>query len=165
MNKKAYIFLVIIAGFWCMLILSVPILKYFGFSGYSFVINFVFSSICHQLPERSFYIFNEKLAVCYRCTSLYFSFWFGILLYPVIKKILKNRIPDRNIILFPILFICADFILGNLRIYQWMPITIFTGALFGLAASYIVVFGFIEFFESLKFREVKSGRQLPTGKK
>ncbi len=30
---------------------------------------------CHQLPERSFFVFGHKMALCARCSSLYISFW------------------------------------------------------------------------------------------
>src|SRR5687768_17707700 len=33
-----------------------------------------FAVVCHQLPERSYFIFGHKLAVCSRCTGLYAGF-------------------------------------------------------------------------------------------
>src|SRR5688572_31637307 len=33
-----------------------------------------FAVVCHQLAERSYFIFGHKLAVCSRCTGLYAGF-------------------------------------------------------------------------------------------
>jgi uncharacterized membrane protein len=30
-----------------------------------------FSPICHQIPERSFFVFGHQLPVCARCTGIY----------------------------------------------------------------------------------------------
>ncbi len=37
-----------------------------------------FGTLCHQLPERSYFIDGHKLAVCSRCTGLYAGFVFNV---------------------------------------------------------------------------------------
>lgn len=37
--------------------------------------------ICHQKPERSFYIFGKKFFLCTRCTGLYFGFLIFLILF------------------------------------------------------------------------------------
>jgi uncharacterized membrane protein len=60
---------------WCVSILAAPAFKL------SWVYN-VFSIICHQDPTRSWSLAGEPLAVCIRCTSIYFAFtaslWLGM---------------------------------------------------------------------------------------
>ena len=49
------------------------------------VIYFVYRLTCHQLPERSFFLFGHKMAICARCMAIYMSFWGMGLLYGVWK--------------------------------------------------------------------------------
>jgi uncharacterized membrane protein len=44
---------------------------------------------CHQLPERSLFIFGYQMAVCSRCFAIYVSFLAGGLLFYFIKDKLK----------------------------------------------------------------------------
>lgn len=43
----------------------------------------VFQLLCHQDPERSFYLSGVQMAVCSRCISIYGFFLFGMLVMPV----------------------------------------------------------------------------------
>src|SRR5262245_3986871 len=74
-KNKTYAALVVGSTLWCMSILAAPL---FGLdSVYSF-----FSRICHQDPIRSWHVAGEPLAVCIRCSSIYFAFtaslWLGL---------------------------------------------------------------------------------------
>jgi uncharacterized membrane protein len=42
----------------------------------------IFDPVCHQIPERSFHLWNEPLAVCHRCAGLYLGFALGIVSWP-----------------------------------------------------------------------------------
>jgi uncharacterized membrane protein len=41
----------------------------------------LYSPTCHQLPERSLFLFGHKMAICARCSALYLAFWGVGLLY------------------------------------------------------------------------------------
>jgi uncharacterized membrane protein len=60
---------------WCVAIIAAPVFHW------SWVYA-IFSTICHQDPARSWHIGGEPLAVCIRCTSIYFaaalSMWLGL---------------------------------------------------------------------------------------
>jgi len=60
---------------WCLVILAAPVFHL------SWVYEF-FSRICHQDPERSWFLFGAQLPVCIRCASIYFAFtaslWLGL---------------------------------------------------------------------------------------
>ncbi|MFZ4985155.1 MAG: DUF2085 domain-containing protein [Blastocatellia bacterium] len=44
----------------------------------------MFSIICHQVPERSWQSQGFPLAVCSRCTAIYFGGLIGLLMYPLV---------------------------------------------------------------------------------
>ena len=73
--KKTYAALLAGATLWCLSIVAAPMF------GLSWVYVF-FSRICHQDPARSWHLAGEPLAVCIRCTSIYFAFtaslWLGL---------------------------------------------------------------------------------------
>jgi len=73
--NKTYAALLAGATLWCLSIVAAPML------GLSWVYVF-FSRICHQDPARSWSLAGEPLAVCIRCTSIYFAFtaslWLGL---------------------------------------------------------------------------------------
>jgi uncharacterized membrane protein len=73
--KKTYAALLAGATLWCLSIVAAPMF------GLPWVYVF-FSRICHQDPARSWHLAGEPLAVCIRCTSIYFAFtaslWLGL---------------------------------------------------------------------------------------
>jgi uncharacterized membrane protein len=141
---KIYSVIFILTFLWCGLIVLAPVLQHYNYQGYSFFIYKAFSGICHQLPERSFYLLNEKFAVCERCTAIYFSFFLGVLLFPIIKYLLKNRLPSKYFIIIPTLFLILDFIFGFIGFLQNEYTIIITGSIFGLFISYFMVSGLTE---------------------
>ena len=51
------------------------------------VLRWLASPICHQLPERSFSMFGEPLAVCQRCAGLYLGFVLGAASWPRLPRL------------------------------------------------------------------------------
>lgn len=49
----------------------------------------MFSDLCHQLADRSFWLNGQPMAVCSRCIGIYAGFAFGWILLPIrrLKKI------------------------------------------------------------------------------
>ena len=47
------------------------ILPLWHFDSLAVTIRSVFSQLCHQLPERTFYLWGNPLAFCSRCTGFY----------------------------------------------------------------------------------------------
>ena len=45
-----------------------------------------YSFVCHQLPDRSPSINGVPIAICYRCTGIYFGLIFGSLIYPWVHR-------------------------------------------------------------------------------
>jgi len=61
----------------------------------SLLIYSIYSPICHQLPERSYFIFNHKMGVCARCFGIYTGALVGMLIYPFIRGLDNFKIPNK----------------------------------------------------------------------
>lgn len=46
-----------------------------------------FHVLCHQLPERSFFVDGVQLAACHRCTGIYAGLLLGVLALPLGRRI------------------------------------------------------------------------------
>lgn len=101
------IFLIIIF-IWCSLIIAAPWLASKEHVLSSGLMYFFFSRICHQIPERSFFIFGKQLAVCSRCAGLYSGFLFGAILYPILFKLNRIWMPPRKLIILAAIPIAID---------------------------------------------------------
>src|SRR5262249_26791053 len=53
------------------------------------IVRRCFSLVCHQMPERSFYLFGHPLAVCARCTGIYFGIAVGMICYPFCRALYR----------------------------------------------------------------------------
>ena len=134
--KIIYISLLFLTFVWCFTIFLAPYLKSINYASNIFI-YFFFSKICHQLPERSFYFCGEKLAVCQRCTAIYFSFFVGTLFYPLIKKINESYL--HYFFYVSIIIIVIDFLFGYINVLQNKITIIVSGSLFGIGSSYLIV--------------------------
>jgi uncharacterized membrane protein len=73
--RLAFIFL---ASVWIVLLVAAPVAGLGGLvSGLTYALG---SLICHQRPERSFYIDAAQLPVCARCLGLYAGAALGVLI-------------------------------------------------------------------------------------
>lgn len=59
---------------------SVPYLLTHHFAYVGFALQQAFALVCHQHPERSFWIFGAPVAVCARCLGIYLGAAIGFLL-------------------------------------------------------------------------------------
>jgi uncharacterized membrane protein len=57
------------------------------------LVYLAYSSVCHQLPARSFTIFNQPMAVCCRCFGIYSGFLVGVAAYPLIRGFHRLSLP------------------------------------------------------------------------
>ena len=70
------------------------------------------SPVCHQISERSFYIFGFQLAVCTRCLGIYTGCLLGIILYPKIQGFSSIESPKIRLFILLTIPIAIDT-LGN----------------------------------------------------
>ncbi len=119
---------VTVIAVWCLLITAVPLLMDRApvLSAFLFL---SFSPICHQIPERSFFILGHQLPVCARCAGIYFG---GLLGSFFVRK--KSPPP-----LFLVLALIPMAIDGGTQLL-WRESTNIIRLATGLVAGFAVVF-------------------------
>lgn len=99
-----------------------------------------FSHICHQQPERSFFIAGQQFAVCARCTGLYAGFAATTLCYPLLTSLKGTSPPARKWLFLGALPLAIDFGLGFLGIWENTHSSRFlTGTLLGSVAVFYLM--------------------------
>ena len=111
----------------------------------AFSIYQTFANVCHQLPERSFYIAGHQFAVCARCTGLYAGFTFAILLYPLIRPIRTAVTPPRKWLFAAAAPLAVDFSLAFLGIWENTHTSrLLSGLLLGAVSVFYIMPGIAE---------------------
>lgn len=112
-----------------------------------------FSHLCHQQPERSYYIAGHQFAVCARCTGIYFGFTGAALSYPLLRSLRSTNTPDRKWVFIATIPLAIDFGLKFLGIWENTHSSrFFTGALLGGVAVFYVVPALAELSQRLPRR-------------
>jgi uncharacterized membrane protein len=128
-----------------MLIVLAPLAAASGHSGIAAGIYRAFGSLCHQRPERSFFLDGHKLAVCSRCTGLYAGFLFTILVYPLIRSLRATATPARKWLLLAALPLMIDFSLTFFGIWENTHTSrLMTGLLLGSVSVFYVMPGLMD---------------------
>src|SRR6185503_14218169 len=93
-------------GFWALsatvavslfgLIVVAPLAAASGHSTLARGIYGAFAVLCHQIPERSYFVDGHQFAVCARCTGVYGGFTLMLLLYPLISSLKNTVTPPRS---------------------------------------------------------------------
>jgi uncharacterized membrane protein len=113
------------------------------------------------MPERSFYIFGEKFAVCQRCSAIYFSFFAGVTFFPVLRKYFSFRKSSRLILIIPFALLVTDFLLGFITSMQNIFTILISGGIFGFSVSLIIISGIMDTLNLYyNNKDLKSGREL-----
>lgn len=81
--KKVYVLFLLLSALSVSLIFLAPYAAYTNHHYISDRCYDAFSSLCHQRPERSFFMWGYPLAVCARCTFFYIGMLTGMALYPL----------------------------------------------------------------------------------
>ncbi|HUQ32099.1 MAG TPA: DUF2085 domain-containing protein [Pyrinomonadaceae bacterium] len=127
------------------LIAIAPLALSHGHDNSAFVLYQMFSRVCHQIPERAFYLAGHPLAVCARCTGIYSGFAAGVLVYPLVRSLRRGDTPARKWLLLAAVPTLFDFALGFFGVVantHWSRSL--TGALLGGAAAFYVVPGLMD---------------------
>lgn len=118
-----------------------------------------FAGLCHQLPERSYFVDGHKLAVCSRCTGLYAGFAFTMLLYPLLRPLKTIHWPPREWLIWSALPLAIDFGLTFFGIWENTHTSrLLTGALLGSVSVFYVMPGLAE----LTTRKTRTSRPVFT---
>ena len=127
------------------LILVAPLAAVAGHPRLAGVIYGAFAPLCHQLPERSYFIDGHKLAVCSRCTGIYAGFAFTLLLYPLVRSLRNTATPPRSVLILAALPLAIDFSLTFFGFWENTHTSrLLSGALLGSVAVFYVMPGIID---------------------
>ena len=138
---------------WVLLILTPPIAKANGFTGVSSPLYSFFSFMCHQMPDRSFYIDGEKFGVCSRCFGVYFGLFSGFVIYPLWRRIDETEPISRIWLFLSLVPIGIDWSLGVFGIWQNTFTSRFlTGLILGAACATFIVPAVVEITRNLTMR-------------
>ena len=127
------------------LIVIAPLAAAGGHNGVAFAIYRAFGTLCHQIPERSYFINGHKLAVCSRCTGIYAGFAFTLLIYPLLRSLRNTATPPRSLLILAALPLAIDFSLTFFGIWENTHTSrLLTGLLLGSVAVFYVMPGIVE---------------------
>jgi uncharacterized membrane protein len=147
----------------------IPFIASQGYSGLASWMYTGFGLMCHQMPERSFTLFGEQMALCHRMTAIYMASFIAGVGYAVVR----NRIPRlgfRGMIWLSVPMAIDGFTqLFGLRESTW-ELRLLTGSLFAFGVMWFALprleEGFAEIREVVekRFRRlVRQGRSRPLG--
>lgn len=111
-----------------------------------------FWNLCHQIPDRSFWLNGQPMAVCSRCMGIYSGFALGWLLLPMWAMMkLPTTWPMKNVALF-ILVINFFDIVGNILGFweNTLVSRLALGSLMGISAALIFTGDFFKINIQLK---------------
>src|SRR5258705_359816 len=127
------------------LILGAPLALNAGHPIWALTIYRAFSYVCHQIPERSFFIAGHPFAVCSRCTGLYAGFAAATFAYPLVRSLRQTEAPARKWLFLAAAPLAIDFAVGYFGIWENTHSSRFaTGALLGAVAVFYVMPGLMD---------------------
>ena len=127
------------------LIIGAPLALKAGHPFWGLTIYRAFSYVCHQIPERSFFIAEHQFAVCARCTGLYAGFTVATVLYPLVRSLRQTEAPARKWLFLAAAPLAIDFAVGFFGIWNNTHSSRFaTGALLGAVAVFYVMPGLMD---------------------
>ncbi|MCA1564639.1 MAG: DUF2085 domain-containing protein [Acidobacteria bacterium] len=130
---------------WLGLIAGAPLLSSGGHEATAFVIYQGLKTVCHQMPERAFWVAGHPLGVCARCFGIYAGFAVAVSLYPLSRRLQRTGTPRREWLILALLPTAFDFTLGITGVWANTHSSRFlTGAWLGAWAAFYVVPGAVE---------------------
>ena len=127
------------------LILGAPLALQSGRPFLGLTIYRTFSYLCHQIPERSFFLAGHPFAVCTRCFGLYSGFATAALLYPLVRSLRSTATPSRKWLFLAAAPMAIDFSIEFFGLGHNTHFSRFaTGALLGAVAVLYVLPGLID---------------------
>lgn len=138
---------------WVALIVVAPLLLSAGVAGASSPLYTFFSYICHQIPERSLHLAGHQLAVCSRCSGVYFGLLLGILVYPLWRPIDEIEPIPRIWLFLSLIPITIDWSLTVFGIWENNHFSrILTGLILGAVCATFIVPALVEIVRNFSFR-------------
>jgi uncharacterized membrane protein len=151
------VFIFTLAGImiWLTLIFMAPYLRSIDLPANALVYS-IFAPICHQNPTRCFYLYGYPLAVCTRCLGIYFGFFLGTLIFPLVNRLPSIRSPKNQIfysLSAPIVLDTFGNFFNLWHTSDWLRFLI--GIIWGIILPYYFIAGVSELFISHKHFSLK----------
>lgn len=127
------------------LIIGAPVALANGHTAAAQVIYQAFGHVCHQIPERSFFLNGHALAVCSRCTGIYAGFLAAIMVYPLARSLRQTETPARKWLFIAATPLAVDFSLEVLGIWHNTHYSrLATGILLGAVVVFYILPGLVD---------------------
>lgn len=144
MHLRRVTYLLIVAGatLWCAGILAAPLCSSMGGNAAQAgnALYQVYQPICHQIPERSYFLSGFQFGVCSRCSAIYLSFLLGTLLYPLVRNLKTPDLPPRWVMVVAVLPMLVDAAWIGPQFYEVTLVTrSLTGSLFGIILPFVLL--------------------------
>lgn len=127
-----------------------PVLASLGADRLSMLIFQAYALTCHQMPSRSFFIFDHQMAYCERNAAIYFAMLLAGLVY--VRLRLRGLRPLRW--WWYALLILPMAVDGFTQLFGWRESTwelrVLTGTLFGVATIWLTFPYLQESFEEIE---------------
>jgi len=138
---------------WLLAILLAPASKSLGITDLSGPLYNFFGLICHQIPERSFFLAGEPFGVCSRCFGVYFGLFAGFAIYPLWRTIEDVQPLPRVWLFLSLVPITVDWSLTIFHIWENTYFSRFvTGTILGVACATYIVPAMVEVSLNLTLR-------------
>lgn len=127
------------------------------FSDLAVFLYALYSKSCHQIKERTFFIFGAYLPVCVRCFSIYTGFLIGSISFPIIRKFNFFNFPKLWIFFIALSMIITDVGFHLVGLIENSFITrVITGGFIGFVSAFFIIPAFVNaFYELLYFYKQK----------
>ena len=127
------------------LVIGAPLALAGGHRTFALAVYGAFSTLCHQMPERSFFVAGHQFAVCSRCSGLYAGFTVMTLCYPLVRPLRRTDQLPRRWLFVAAVPLAIDFALGFFGIWENTHLSrLLTGLLLGSVAVFYVMPGLIQ---------------------
>jgi uncharacterized membrane protein len=160
--KKELNILIACVLLWCAGIVISPILvsiHLVGEDAAHFLYRF-YGVVCHQFDMRSFHLLGHPLAVCVRCTAIYFGFLFALIGIRFSAKLFNKQFNPIFVLIYSSAPMLLDVACSFTPIYQIStPSRLITGTIFGIGLALLLHRSLTETISSQltsKFYETKT---------
>ena len=113
-----YISLVLIITVWLILLCLPSIFHLFGAEQISGWYYAAFKLLCHQQPERSYFILGKQMTVCARCLGVYLGVLVGLVIYPFSKSLNNTKLPPIRMLAWFFMPIIIDGLFQSFHVYN-----------------------------------------------
>ncbi|MGH2567065.1 MAG: DUF2085 domain-containing protein [Bacteroidota bacterium] len=151
-SRRLYLALLVLVALWCGSILAAPFLHNFSdqTTPLASLLYKFFARLCHQLDERSFHLAGEQWAVCIRCSSIYFGFLVGLVLFPLVGRFPARTVPASWWLIGASLPMFLDVLLSVAGVHSSTDATrLVTGSLLGVALPFYILPPLFESFNTV----------------